>query len=46
MKLFKNKLTQNKYKYKFAVVYEIGITIGLTSIREVAALLSPTWIKL
>ena len=29
-------------KQKFAVVYKIGITAGLTSIREVAALFSPT----
>ena len=29
-------------KYNFPFVYKIGITAGLTSIREVAALLSPT----
>ena len=32
-------LTQNKYK--FAVVYKMGITEGLTSVREVAALSTP-----
>ena len=30
-----------QYKYKFVVVYEIGITAGSTSIREVAALFGP-----
>ena len=28
--------------FKFTVVYKIRITAGLTSIREVAALFSPT----
>ena len=31
-----------KCKYKFAVVYKIGITVGLTSISEMAALFSTT----
>ena len=34
--------TKINKKYKLAVVYKIGITAGLTSIREVAALFSPT----
>ena len=40
-KLFKIKfiLTQNKYKYKYAVAYtKIEITAGLISVRGVAAL--------
>ena len=39
---FQIKLILTLTKYKFAVVYKIGITEGLTSIREVAALFSPT----
>ena len=42
-KLFRSKLilTQNKKKYKCAVVYKIVITAGLTSICDVAALWQP-----
>ena len=39
---FQIQLIQNYLKYKFVVVYKIGITAGLTSIHEVAALFSPT----
>ena len=36
------RVDKSKYKFKFTVVYKIRITAGLTSIREVAALYSPT----
>ena len=45
IKIFKIKLilTQNKNIYKCVVVYRI--TAGITSIRDVAALFSPTRIR-
>ena len=36
--IFKIKLLLTQHKYKFAVVYKIEITAGLTNIREVAVL--------